>query len=57
MGHRLVRYIVGLLQKTLSFWMKKGVDGFHLVNADYLFESESLDVNEEVITAAADKVS
>jgi len=38
--------------------MKKGVEAFHLANADYLFESENLDVNEEVVnTAAADKVS
>ena len=22
----------------LSFWLKKGVDGFRVVNADYLFE-------------------
>ena len=49
---------MGLLQKTLNFWMKKGVDAFHLANADYLFESESLDVNEDVVnTATADKVS
>lgn len=42
-------YVVFLQKNILKFWLEKGVDAFNIDHVDFLFESEFIDDDEDII--------